>query len=154
MHATRPKGTVRNGKFKLSLTPAFQVNIMKHHRYMFASIKERSLDSLIATKWADHIPVACFSKVTRIFRARKASFQTAILFFGKSYLLINLFLNKKNQEEFEVWWLRTSALQRYKGNCCTRNRPVEVSGLGRTTFTGWFQSTGPLQIAAAGKKVT
>ena len=33
------------------------------------------------------------------------------------------FLCKKNQEDCEVWWLRTSALLRYKGNCGTRNRP-------------------------------
>ena len=42
VHATRPKGTVGNDKFKLSLTPAFQVNVGKCHDtpHMFASIRE------------------------------------------------------------------------------------------------------------------
>ena len=44
VHVTRPKGTVRNDKFKLFLTPASQVNVM------VASIKELPLDNLSATK--------------------------------------------------------------------------------------------------------
>ena len=66
-------------------------------------------------------PGACFSKVPGTFRVRKASGQTSICLFWKADLL-TCFLCKKNQEDCEVWWLRTSDLQRYKGNCGTRNR--------------------------------
>ena len=65
-------------------------------------------------------PGATFSKVPRTFRARKASFQTVIRLFWKADLL-TCFLRKKSQEDCEVWWLRTSAWRRYKGNCGTRN---------------------------------
>ena len=66
---------------------------------------------------------ACFSKVPRTFQTRKASCQTAIRLFSKANLL-TCFQCKKNKEDCEVWWLRTSALQRYKGNCGkVRNRP-------------------------------
>ena len=59
---------------------------------------------------------ACFSKTPRTFRARKATSQTAIRLFSKADLL-TYFEYKKKQENCEVWWLKTSALWRYKGNC-------------------------------------
>ena len=65
---------------------------------------------------------ARFSKVPRTFRARKAICQTAIHLFWRADLFI-CFQYKKNLEDCQVWWLRTSALRRYKGNCGTRNRP-------------------------------
>ena len=43
MCAARAKGTVGNGKFKLSLTPAFRVNVRKCH-------------NMSAIKQVDHIP--------------------------------------------------------------------------------------------------
>ena len=64
----------------------------------------------------------CFSKISRTFRARKASCQTAIRLFWKADLW-TCFYCKKNQEDCEVWWLRISALRIYKGSCGTRNRP-------------------------------
>jgi len=48
--------------------------------------------------------------------------RVAIHLFCKSYHSTS-FKCKKNQEGCEVWWLRTSSLQRYKGNCGNRNRP-------------------------------
>ena len=56
---------------------------------------------------------ACFSK----FRARKSN---ALVLKSWSF---KCFSCKKNQKDFEIWRLRTSMLQRYKGNCGTRNRP-------------------------------
>ena len=65
-----------------------------------------------------------FSKVSRTFWARKAGCQTAMRLFWKlSAYLLRFFWCKKNQEDCEVWWLRNSALRRYKGNKGTRNRP-------------------------------
>ena len=66
----------------------------------------------------------CFSKVPRTFLAQKASYQIAIRLFSKANLL-PCFQSKKNQEDWEVWRLRTSALRRYKGNWGTRSRPEE-----------------------------
>ena len=77
---------------------------------------------------------ACFSKVLRTFRVRKASCQTAVRLFWKADLL-TCFYCKKNQEDDEVWWLRTSALRRYKKNC----GPWKVSGLLRNRPQGRFE---------------
>ena len=87
---------------------------------------------------------ACFSKVLRAFRARKASCQAAIRLFWKADLL-TCFWCKKNQEDCEVWRLRTSALRRYKGNCGTRNRPekfrdfwgLQMKKIWRSCFRDW-----------------
>ena len=67
-------------------------------------------------------PLVCFSKVPRTFHFRKASCQTAIYLLWKADLL-TCFQCEKNQEDCEVWWLRTSASWRYKENCGTRTRP-------------------------------
>ena len=62
---------------------------------------------------------ACFAKVLRLFRALKASHQTALHWFWKADLL-TCFWCMKNQG---VWWLRTLVLQRYNRNRGTWNRP-------------------------------
>jgi len=67
-------------------------------------------------------PRACFSKVPRTFQVWKAGCQTVIHLFWKADLF-TCFYCKKNQEDWEVWRLRTSALRRYKGNYGTQNRP-------------------------------
>ena len=99
-------------------------------------------DGLECRRWEDtkgfgafdkQAPGACFSKVPRTFRARKASYQTAFHLFWKANLL-TCFKCKKNHEDCEVWWLRTSALRRYVENCgarkvsgVLRNRPLQRS---------------------------
>ena len=70
------------------------------------------------------------------FRSRKAGRQTSISLFWKADLL-TCFWCGKNQEDCEVWWLRTSALRRYKGNCDTRNRPEKFRDF-------WKQAQGPV----------
>ena len=50
MLATRPKGTGGNDKFKLSLTPAFQVNIIKCHDTPSVYV------CFCAIKRVDHVP--------------------------------------------------------------------------------------------------
>ena len=62
---------------------------------------------------ANLAPGASFSNVPRIFRARKASCQTAICLFEKADLL-TCFWCKINWEDYEVWSLRTSALRGYR----------------------------------------
>ena len=78
---------------------------------------------------------ARFWKVPWTFRARKSSCQTAFCLLWKTDLLAS-FKCDKYQEDCEVWGLRISALQRYKGNCGTRN----VSGLPKA-FSLLFQLT-------------
>ena len=73
-----------------------------------------------------------FSKVPRTVRARKASCQTVIRLFWKADLLISF------KEDCEVWWLRTSALRRYKGNCGTRNRPEKFRDFWETGPRSWL----------------
>ena len=65
------------------------------------------------------------------FSTRKASCPSANRLFWKADLL-TCFNCKKNQEDCEFWWLRTLALQRYKGNCDTRNRPDKFWDLRET----------------------
>ena len=48
------------------------------------------------------------------FSARKTCCQTAIHLFWKAV--------RQNQEDCEVWWIRTSALRRYNRNCGSQNR--------------------------------
>ena len=59
----------------------------------------------------------CFSKVPGTFRAREGSCKYAIRLFLKADLWA-CFKRQKNQEDYEVWCLWTSALRRYKGNWC------------------------------------
>ena len=73
---------------------------------------------------------ACFWKVPWTFRARKASWQTAIRLLWKADLLTCFLMSEKTKSiakfdglEPQVWWLRASPLRRYKGNCGVRNRP-------------------------------
>ena len=69
----------------------------------------------------------CFSKVPWTFRVRKAKCQISMHWFWKADLLA-YFYCKKNKEDYEVWWLRTSVLRGFEGNCGTRNGP-KSSGL-------------------------
>ena len=76
------------------------------------------ISRLRIAKWG-----TCSSKIPRTFRTKNAICQTVICMFWKADLStgFNGFL-MKNQEDCEVWRLRTPALRRYKGNYGTRNR--------------------------------
>ena len=67
-------------------------------------------------------PWSLFLEILENFSAWKASCPSVICLFWNADLL-TCFKCKKNQEDCEFWWLRTSAWQKYKGNCGTRSRP-------------------------------
>ena len=64
------------------------------------------------------------------FSGPKCRLWTAIRLFSKADLL-TCFLCEKKQEDCEGWWLRTSALRRYKVNCGIQNRPEKFRNFGK-----------------------
>lgn len=67
--------------------------------------------------------------VLRTFRARKPVVKLPVL---KRWSFKQVFNVRKNQEDCEVLWLRTTALRTYKGNCSTRNRPGKFRNVWET----------------------
>ena len=78
-------------------------------------------------------PGARFSKVTRTFRARKASRKTTTCLFCKAGLFICCKGNK-NKNNCKVSCLETSSCWRYKENYVTRNTPEKFR---------YYRETGP-----------
>ena len=64
------------------------------------------------------------------FSGPKSQLSTAIRLFRKADLL-TCFYCKKNREDSEVWWLRTSALRSYNVNCGIQNRPEKFRDFGK-----------------------
>ena len=65
---------------------------------------------------------AFFSTVPRTYRAPKSQLSNFNLLVLRSWSF-NMFLCSKNQDDCEVWWLRTSSMRRYKGICGTELDP-------------------------------
>lgn len=74
-------------------------------------------------------------KSRELLRARKAGCQTSICLLWAADLL-TCFYCKKNQEDCMLWWLRTSALQRHKGNFSPQKGPEKLRDLWETDHSG------------------